>query len=101
MFLLFAGGKFFIVLVSLPTDDQCFHHIENSQLICSANRLTGLCILGTLIFEKNFCWFYLTKSLPIQPFITRERISNGKNFDPNCFFLLLCNPLKNLRNFSW
>ena len=53
MFLLFAGGKFFIVLVSLPTDDQCFHHIKNSQLICSANRFTGLCILVTLILEKE------------------------------------------------
>ena len=78
MFLLFAGGKFLIVLVSLPTDDQCFHHIKNSQLICSANLLTGLCILGTLIFEKKNCCFYSTKSLLIQPFITRERILMAK-----------------------
>ena len=29
--------------------DQCSHHIETSQLICSANQLTGFYMMGTLV----------------------------------------------------
>ena len=38
---------------------QCSHHIETSQLICSANQLTGFYMMGTLerrsgVFIVNF-----------------------------------------------
>ena len=29
-------------------NDQCSHHIETSQLICSANQLIGFYMMGTL-----------------------------------------------------
>ena len=40
----------------LPTlfqlfSDQCSHHIETSQLICSTNQLAGFCMMGTLIVK--------------------------------------------------
>ena len=37
--------------------DQCSHHIETSQLICSANQLTGIYMIGTL-FVKRLRIFY-------------------------------------------
>ena len=33
----------------LPFSDQRFHHTETSQLICSANQLTGFYMMGTLV----------------------------------------------------
>ena len=36
----------------LPFNDQCSHHIETSQLICSANQLTGFCMIGALVFKR-------------------------------------------------
>ena len=30
---------------------QSCHHTETSQLICSANRLTGFCMMATLVFN--------------------------------------------------
>ena len=30
-------------------NDQCFYHIEMSQLICSGNQLTGLYMMETLV----------------------------------------------------
>ena len=32
-----------------PFNDQCFHHIETSHLICRANQLTGFYVMGTLV----------------------------------------------------
>ena len=32
-------------------DDQCYHHIETCQLICSANQLTGSYMMGTLVVK--------------------------------------------------
>ena len=34
-----------------PFSDQCSHHIETSQLICSTNQLAGFCMMGTLIVK--------------------------------------------------
>ena len=34
-----------------PFNDQCSHHIETSQLICSANQLTGLYMMGKLVVK--------------------------------------------------
>ena len=37
---------------------QSCHHIETSQLICSANQLTGFCMIATLAFnELNTSWW--------------------------------------------
>ena len=37
---------------------QSCHHIETSQLICSANQLTGVCRIATLAFnELNTSWW--------------------------------------------
>ena len=33
-------------------NDQRSHHIEASQLICSANQLTGFYMMGTLVVKK-------------------------------------------------
>ena len=35
-----------------PFNDQCSHHIEPSQLICSENQLTLFCMMGTLVVNK-------------------------------------------------
>ena len=32
-------------------NDQCSHHIETSQLICSANQLTGFYMMRTLVVK--------------------------------------------------
>ena len=34
-----------------PFSDQCSHHIETSQLICSTNQLAGFYMMGTLIVK--------------------------------------------------
>ena len=34
-----------------PFNDQCSHHIETSQLICSASQLTGFYMMGTLVIK--------------------------------------------------
>ena len=34
-----------------PFNNQCSHHIETSQLICSANQLTGFYMIGTLVVK--------------------------------------------------
>ena len=36
---------------NLPFNDQCSHHIETSQLICSANQLTGFYIMEILVVK--------------------------------------------------
>ena len=36
---------------ALLLNDQCSHHIETSQLICRANKLTGFYMMGTLIVK--------------------------------------------------
>ena len=36
----------------LPFNDQCSHHVETSQLICSANQLTGFYMRGTLVVKR-------------------------------------------------
>ena len=36
----------------LPFNDQCSHHIETSQLICSANQQTGFYMMGTLVVKR-------------------------------------------------
>ena len=54
------------------------HHIETSQLICSANQLTGFYMMGTLVvkrltFSRCFLFFiaslYTFKKLQIHKFI--------------------------------
>ena len=32
-------------------NDQCFHHTETSQLICSAYQMTGFYMMGTLVVK--------------------------------------------------
>ena len=38
-------------LTAQPSNNQCFHHIETSQLICRANQLTGFYIMGAMIVK--------------------------------------------------
>ena len=42
--------------VILTFNDQCSHHIETSQLICSENQLSGFYIMGSLVVKglNNF-----------------------------------------------
>ena len=35
-----------------PFNDQCSHHIKTSQLIWSANQLTGFYMMGTLVVKR-------------------------------------------------
>ena len=37
-----------IIIKNEAFNGQCSHHIETSQLICRANKLTGFYIMGTL-----------------------------------------------------
>ena len=39
-----------IIKFHLTFQDHCIHHVETSQMICSANQLTGFYILGNLNF---------------------------------------------------
>ena len=41
----------FVTEYVLTFNDQWSHHIETSQLICSANQLTGLYMMGTLVVK--------------------------------------------------
>ena len=42
---------------------QSFYHIETSLLICSANQLTGFCMMAFLAFnELTDCQWYDKKS---------------------------------------
>ena len=34
-----------------PFKDQCSHHTETSELICRANQLTGVYMMGTLVVK--------------------------------------------------
>ena len=34
-----------------PFNDPCSNHVETSQLICSANQLTGFYMIGTLVVK--------------------------------------------------
>ena len=36
---------------NVPLTDQYFHHIETSHLICSANQMTGLYMMETLVVK--------------------------------------------------
>ena len=46
-----------------PFNDPCSNHIETSQLICSANQLTGFYMIGTLVVKglKLVLMFYSTQ----------------------------------------
>ena len=37
--------------ISQSFNDQCFHHIKTSQLICRANQLAGFYMTGTLVVK--------------------------------------------------
>ena len=56
IFYLFTLVRFQVLVVKtffrLPFNDQCSHHIETSQLICSSNQLTGFYIMGTLVAKR-------------------------------------------------
>ena len=41
-------ARFGFICTNQPFNGQCSHHIETSQLICSANQLTGFYTMGTL-----------------------------------------------------
>ena len=55
-FCLFCLSKSFLFALSkkshYPFNNQCSHHIETSQLICRANQLTGLYMMGTLVVKR-------------------------------------------------
>ena len=34
-----------------PFNGQCSYHVETSQLICSANQMTGFYMMGTLVVK--------------------------------------------------
>ena len=54
---------------------QSFYHIETSLLICSANQLTGFCMMAFLAFnELTDCQWYDKKSF--LPNIHRLMLSN-------------------------
>ena len=36
----------------LTLNDQCYHHIETSQLICRVKQLAGFYMLGTLVVKS-------------------------------------------------
>ena len=38
-------------ILTHPFNNQCFHHIETNQLICTANQLTGFYMMGTLVVK--------------------------------------------------
>ena len=38
-------------ILTHPFNNQCFHHIETNQLICTANQLTGFYMRATLPFN--------------------------------------------------
>ena len=40
-----------IIQLASPFDDQCSYHIETSQLVCRANQLSGLYMVGTLVVK--------------------------------------------------
>ena len=51
--------KIYILHLKL-LNDQCSHHIETSQLTCSANQLIGFYMMGTLAVKgfKHCQYFY-------------------------------------------
>ena len=53
---------------SSPFNDQCFHHIETIQLICTANQLTGFYMMGKLTLEVKIIFpFACSKSTEETP----------------------------------
>ena len=36
-------------ITNSPLNDQCFHHIETSQVICVTNQMIGSYMMGTLV----------------------------------------------------
>ena len=42
----------FCLILRWPIHDQSFHHIETSQLICSANQLIGFYMMGALVDNR-------------------------------------------------
>ena len=45
-----------------PFNDQCSHYIDTSQLICSANQLTGFYMMGTLVVKGLINYFFVNTS---------------------------------------
>ena len=39
-------------VMAKPFNDQCSHHIETSQLICSTNQLSGFYMIRTLVVKR-------------------------------------------------
>ena len=82
-----------------PTNDQCFPHIEISQLTCLANQLTGFYMMGKLLVnffkKKQFCasiidlFFYLFFFLLHKIFAFYE-----VKIYIRTFFTLFCGPKK-------
>ena len=53
-----------------PFNDQCSHNIETSQMIFSANQLTGFYMVGTLVV-KGLSLYYII-NLKIKLTLTSE-----------------------------
>ena len=64
--------------------DQCYNHIETSQLICRANQLTGFYMMGTLVLVKRTMTF---------PYLKMKRskfvILSIQKLDSHLFFLVI------------
>ena len=58
-----------------PFNDLCSHHIETSQLICSANQLTGFYMMGILVVNGS------TSGLKTE---TKEKCNLLKKYKRNC-----------------
>ena len=41
-----------LILIALTYKRRIYYHIETSQLICSANQLTGFYMMATLAFNQ-------------------------------------------------
>ena len=54
-----------------PFNNQCSHHIETSQLICSANQLTGFYMIGSLFVKGLIIIFFETQKQPPEVFYKR------------------------------
>ena len=65
---------------------QSSHHIETSQLICSANQLTGFYMMGTLAFNElraahtaGFEWLECLHNVSLPPDLSARGYHCTKN----------------------
>ena len=65
-----AVSKLFRWLQAQPSGDQFFHNIENNQMTCSENELTGFCTMETFVLyggKTNFSFSFSEEQYIISP----------------------------------